>query len=152
MQANAANNFDRKLDNIRQEVNMNILRSDHLEKLIDQIVLSNNSARSKLEVPPNNIANPGDQILNSTFDDFKNYTLTMIQAKQKESIAIINTFENLAKDRIGQMRLKVDEIEESMKRNFELIQNWEISEDERSLFFHLRQTVKQIKFSIIGKM
>jgi len=149
MQNSQITAIDGKLDKIKADINMNILRSNHMEKALEKFVLQ------EPIFLPNNFGDPADddeeKISNMTITHFENYIISMLNVSQKLSTDSLSTLETLMKDHIDELKVEINDLKQDQNRISSVFDGWKTSDDVGKLYIDLKETVDILKLSSTSK-
>jgi methyl-accepting chemotaxis protein len=145
MQNSKISTIDGKLGKIKEDINMNILRNNHMEKALGKLVLQEPINYEALSNDNEN------KISNVTFTVFENYIISMLNASQKLSTDALSTLKTLMKDHIDELNVEIKDLKQDQDRISSLFDGWKTSDDEGKLYVDLKETVDILKFSSTSK-
>ena len=141
--------MEENVNKIKEEVNMNNLHNDHMERALERIYL-----REPILVP-NRFENISNEkiynISNMNLKSFENYVVQMFNTSQKSSMDLLSTMETSINDNIDQLKLQVRDIKQEQSLISSLFEGWKTSNDTGKLYVDLKKTVDILKFSTRSK-
>ena len=150
MQGNRLGSMEGKIDRIKEQINMNILRNDHLERALETTMANKDMSYARNFV--NSIDNERhEEKSNSTLHKLKTYVAEFMNRSQIVYRDTILTFENLTYDKIEELQMEVIGIKREMGEISGIFDGWKTSEDEGKLYLDLKKTVDRLKLSVTRK-
>ena len=135
--------LEKKFSWIKEKLNMNSVRTDHLERILESNMLREDMTKGQLLL--GNIDDKADHTSNITLQSFKDRVVQLINASELMFQYTISSFENFTDSKIDEIKTNVNDIKQDLDQITSKLDGWRMSEDQGKLYVDLKQTVDRFK-------
>ena len=141
--------LEKKFSWIKEKLNMNSVRTDHLERILESNMLREDMSKGQLLLE--NIDDKSDHTSNITLQGFKDRVVQMINASELMFQYTISSFENLTDAKIDEIKTNVNDIQQDLNQITRKLDGWRMSEDQGKLYVDLKRTVDRFTLYVTRK-